>query len=84
MLRRFRAEPAIPPAANDILLPDLVDKIMYTDEAQFKLNGMVNRWNQVYWDNVNRHHALPQELNAPGLMVLVGISSRGLFGPIFF
>jgi hypothetical protein len=40
VLRRFCVKPAIPPAVNDILLPDLVGKILYTDEPQFKLNGV--------------------------------------------
>jgi hypothetical protein len=60
----------MPPIANDFLLADIVDKLIYTNEAQFKMNGTVNRWNQVYWDDVNRHHHLQQELNAPGIMVI--------------
>ena len=62
----------------------VVDKIIWSDEAQFKLNGMINRWNGVFWSDTNNHHTIEQELNAPGLMVWLGFSSRGLVGPHFF
>ncbi len=64
--------------------PGVVDKIIWSDEAQFKLNGMINRWNGVFWSDTNNHHTIEQELNAPGLMVWLGFSSRGLVGPHFF
>lgn len=64
--------------------PDVVDKVVWSDEAQFKLNGTVNRWDGVFWRDTNNHHTVEQELNAPGLMVWLGCSSRGLAGPHFF
>ena len=33
--------------------PDILDNIIWSDEASFKLNGHVNRHNCVYWSNVN-------------------------------
>lgn len=35
--------------------PDLIDRVIWSDEAIFKLNGEVNRHNMVYWvrDNPN-------------------------------
>lgn len=64
--------------------PDLLDSIWWTDEACFKLNGMVNRHNCVYWASENPNDHLTTQLNQPGLTVWGGISSRGVLGPIFF
>lgn len=64
--------------------PSLTDKILWTDEACFKLNGHVNRHNAVYWSDTNPHITIAQELNLPGVNVWAGISSQGLFGPYFF
>lgn len=33
----------------------IFNRILFTDEAQFKLNGLVNRHNSVYYDTVNPH-----------------------------
>jgi len=62
----------------------LVDKIIWTDEASFKLNGIVNRHNCVYWSRDNPHQKMEHVLNLPGLTVFGGISSAGLLGPFFF
>ena len=64
--------------------PLLINKILWTDEACFKLNGHVNRHNAVYWSDVNPHLTIAQELNLPGVTVWAGITSNGLVGPYFF
>lgn len=64
--------------------PDVVNKIIWTDEAQFKLNGRVNRHNCVYWSDSNPHEILTSEVNSPGVTVWAGICSTGLIGPFFF
>lgn len=33
--------------------PSIVDKIIWTDEAEFKLNGEINSHNKNYWSNEN-------------------------------
>ena len=60
------------------------DRILWSDEAQFKLNGHVNRHNSVYWASENPHEVLEKEVNSPGVMCWVGISSSGIVGPFFF
>jgi len=64
--------------------PDIVDQILWTDEASFKLNGHVNRHNCVYWCHENPHKIIEQEVNLPGITVWAGITSAGLVGPFFF
>ena len=68
--------------ANEV--PDLLDKIIWTDEACFKLSGLVNRHNCVYWSSENPHEVLAKNLKEPGVTVWGGISSDGLIGPFFF
>ena len=59
--------------------PHIFNKIIQSDEAQFKLNGRVTRDNWVYWSDTN-----PHELNVPGITVWAGICNDGLIGPFFF
>lgn len=72
MLERFEADESF------------IDRIIWTDEAMFKLNGHINRHNCVYWDSDNPLVTIEREVNSPGLMVWAGISSKGIFGPLFF
>ena len=44
------------------------DRIVWTDEAIFKLNGHVNRHNCVYYAVVNPNIVVTQEINAPGVV----------------
>ena len=44
-------------------------KAVWSDEAQFKLNGTVNRHNCVYWSSENPHIHLGKHVNLPGLTV---------------
>lgn len=64
--------------------PEILDQIIWSDEAQFKLSGYVNRHNSVYWSSVNPHITIKSQLNKPGVTVWAGISSSGIMGPIFF
>ena len=61
-----------------------VETVVWSDEAQFKLNGTVNRHNCVYWCANNPHVFVQKAVNLPGINVWCGLSSRGLIGPFFF
>jgi len=63
---------------------EFVRKMVWSDEAQFKLNGTVNRHNYVYWAPENPHVHVEKEVNLPGLNIWCGLSVRGLIGPFFF
>ncbi len=62
----------------------LLNRIIWTDEAIFKLNGHVNRHNCVYYATENPHVILTQEMNTPGIIVWAGIWVGGIIGPFFF
>ncbi len=64
--------------------PTLLDRILWTDEAIFQINGRVNRHNCVYWSDINPHVIIEQELNVPRVVVWGGIWSNGVVGPYFF
>jgi hypothetical protein len=64
--------------------PDFPRRILCTDEASFKLNGRINRHNNVYWSDSNPHEVIQEELNVPGITVWAGIWSGGIVGPYFF
>ena len=64
--------------------PVILDNIVWSDEASFKLSGHINRHNCVYWYGENMHLTLEQQLNQPGVNVWGGISSSGVLGPFGF
>ena len=64
--------------------PDLLSKIVWTDEACFKLSGHVNRHNCVYWADENPHVIMTTQLNQPGITVWGGICCDGVVGSICF
>lgn len=64
--------------------PDLLDKILWSDESEFKLNGSVNRHNCVYWASENPHNQEPHDHTSRGVMVWCGITSARIIGPYFF
>ena len=72
MIDRIQAEPGI------------LDKIIWSDESEFKLNGTINRHNCRYWASTNPHELLPRSQYADGVMVWCGITPSGIIGPYFF
>jgi len=64
--------------------PGFLYKIIWSDESDFKLNGVVNRHNCCYWAPSNPHVQIPVSERAPGVMVWCGLTSCGIIGPYFF
>ncbi|XP_037020829.2 uncharacterized protein LOC119063554 isoform X1 [Artibeus jamaicensis] len=62
----------------------IIDKIIWSNEAHFKLSGAVYRHNCVYFSRENSHIMIEGQLNEPGITVWAGFSCKGVFGPIFF
>ena len=60
------------------------DKIWWSDEACYKLNGHINRHNCTYWSQENPQVILEKEVNVPGINVGAAMSSNGIIGPFFF
>jgi len=58
--------------------------ILFTDEANFYMNGEVNRQNLRYWSDVNPHWTSPSRMQgAQKLMVWCGIWDTRILGPVF-
>jgi hypothetical protein len=55
-------------------------KIIWTDEANFKLSGHVNRHICSYWCTENPNITMETQLNQPGVSVWGGLFSFGVFG----
>ena len=64
--------------------PRILDNIVWSDKASFKLFGHINRHNCVYWYTENMHLTLEQQLNQPGVNVGGNMSSSGVYGPFFW
>jgi hypothetical protein len=60
-----------------------LSKIVWSDEATFKLNGTMNRHICVYWASESPHIHVDQDVSLPGL-TWCGLSYRSLIGPFFF
>ena len=64
--------------------PEFINKIVFSDEATFLLDGAVNRHNCRYWSDINPHwmretnSQYPQKLN-----VWAGIVGTHIIGPFF-
>ena len=60
------------------------DKIWWSGEACFKLNGHINRHSCTYWSQENPHVILEREVNVSGITVWAVMSSTGIIHPFFF
>ncbi|KFD51959.1 hypothetical protein M514_07091 [Trichuris suis] len=61
-----------------------VAKILWIDEAIFKLNSHVNRHDIIYWSVANPRLTLEREVNSPRFVVWAGVWSCGMLGPFSF
>ncbi|GBP39444.1 hypothetical protein EVAR_23795_1 [Eumeta japonica] len=59
------------------------NNILFSDEANFHLNGHVNKQNCRYWavENPRRKHERP--LHSPKVVVWAAMSAKGIIGPYF-
>lgn len=64
--------------------PGLLDKIIWSDESEFRLNGVVNRHNSCYWAQANPQEQMPVQHTSAGVMVWCAVTSTKIIGPYFF
>ena len=64
--------------------PHFGEKIIFSDEAHFWLNGYVNKQNCRIWDNNNPREILETPLYPERLTVWCGLWAGGIFGPYIF
>lgn len=63
---------------------DHFHNIMFSDEANFHLNGHVNKQNCRFWSETNPKRLHQRPLHSPKLVVWAAITSTGVIGPYFF
>lgn len=64
--------------------PDFFQKIIFSDEAHFWLNGFVNKQNMRYWAESNPHVIHEAPLHPEKITVWCGLHAGGVIGPYFF
>ena len=64
--------------------PDFWKLVIWSDEAIFKLNGHVNRHDNITWTDTNPRKIIDRPFQSPGVMVWAGVFNDRLIGPIFF
>jgi len=64
--------------------PSFRRSLLFSDEANFYLNGQVHKQNCRIWGDENPHALVEQDQQSPHLTVWCGLSSRGILGPYFF
>ena len=64
--------------------PAVLDKIIWSDKACFKLSENVNRHNRVNWANKNLHLTIESQLNQPDVTTRDALSSEHVIGPMNF
>lgn len=65
--------------------PDIVNKIMWTDESRFHNNGVINRHNSHYWASENPHWVRETHFQTVwGINVWCGLFNGRIIGPYFF
>ncbi|CAH2090217.1 unnamed protein product [Euphydryas editha] len=60
------------------------ENILFSDEANFHLNGNVNKQNCRYWSNENPKQKHERPLYSTKITVWAAMSSKGIIGPYFF
>ena len=60
------------------LSPNFLERIMFSDEAVFQLDGGINTRNCSHWSRTNPHWTIEKSLNSPKVMVWAAFGVSGL------
>ncbi|GAA55260.1 hypothetical protein CLF_107500 [Clonorchis sinensis] len=63
---------------------EIVPNILWSDEAHFCVDGIINKHNCVIWSGKAPHEYLTHNLHSPHLCVWMGFSSRCILRLFFF
>ncbi|GAA48811.1 transposable element Tc3 transposase [Clonorchis sinensis] len=63
---------------------EIVPNILWSDEANFSVDGIINKHNCMIWSRKAPHEYLTHDLHSPHLCVWKGFSSKCLLRPFFF
>ncbi|GFW21092.1 transposable element Tc3 transposase [Trichonephila clavipes] len=72
-------------AQNEIaVVPDFHKRILFSDEAQFWLNGYINKQNSRIWSEANPQVYVETPLHPEKLTLWCALWAGGIIGPYFF
>lgn len=60
------------------------DRLVFSDEATFHVNGKVNKHNTRIWGTENPHELLEHQRDSPKVTVFCAMSKKAVYGPFFF
>jgi hypothetical protein len=63
---------------------DIVNRLVFSDEAIFHTNGKVNRHNCRIWGTQKHQEIIEYERDSPRVNVFCALSLQELYGPFFF
>ena len=63
---------------------DMLENILWTDEANFYTNGHINTHNCVIWGSSKPNQVIEQQLHSPRVTVWMGFSAKLRLEPYFF
>ena len=63
--------------------PDLLDVLLFNDEAHFHLSGLVNKQSVRFWASSQPHEHVQAPLSVENTTVWCAIGRNGIFGPYF-
>jgi hypothetical protein len=72
------------PAARAEEDDDIVNRLIFSDEATFHTNGKVNRHDCRIWGTQKPQEIIEYERDSPTVNVFCALSLRILYGPFFF
>ncbi|GFO35890.1 hypothetical protein PoB_006239500 [Plakobranchus ocellatus] len=64
--------------------PDLLSKIIFSDEVTFHLSEKMNKHNVRIWGTQNPHATLEFEHNSPKVNVFCAATDKAVYGPFVF
>ena len=60
------------------------DRLVFSDEATFHVNGEANKHNTLIWGTENPHEILEHQRDSPKVTVFCAMSKKAVYGPFFF
>ena len=60
------------------------DRLVFSDEATFHVNGKVNKHNTRIWGTENPHEILEHQLDSLKVTMFCAVSKKTVYGPFFF
>ena len=63
--------------------PTFLEKVIFSDEAIFHLEGSINKHNSSFWSQKNPNWVVEKTMHSPKIMVWAAVGAPGIIGPFF-